>query len=123
MDVEIGDVRQNKLELRNCHASNVVIDFLAKMDFLPFERNARLGFIRQFLLSVENHARAFITYVQDASKPSPTDKTNAISSKWSLSAARRALDLISESSFSIVLAEAERLKTGFADFICDTRSL
>uniref|UniRef100_A0A0N5AQ27 UDENN FLCN/SMCR8-type domain-containing protein n=1 Tax=Syphacia muris TaxID=451379 RepID=A0A0N5AQ27_9BILA len=110
-------------ELRNCHSCDVVVDFLAKMDFLPYERNARIGFIRQFMLNLENRARAFITYVEDASKPNPTDKTNAISSKWNLNAARRALDLTSESLFSIILAEAERLQAGIADFVCDTRSL
>ncbi|VDD96065.1 unnamed protein product [Enterobius vermicularis] len=122
MDVEMADPRQNKLELRKCRASGLVVDFLGKMDFLPYERNARIGFIRQFLLSVENRARAFITYVRDASQPNLTDKSSAVSCKWNLNAARRALDLTSESLFSIILAEAERLKAGIADFICDTRT-
>uniref|UniRef100_A0A914ZKR2 Uncharacterized protein n=1 Tax=Parascaris univalens TaxID=6257 RepID=A0A914ZKR2_PARUN len=106
-----------KLEMRGCHADSRVVEFLSHLDLLPREQSTRIGFIRQFLLSLENRARAFIMYVKDASKPRDGDKQHATSGGWSLSAARKALDLFSETSFAIVLAEAERLQPDIAQFI------
>uniref|UniRef100_A0A0M3JC85 Sen15 domain-containing protein n=1 Tax=Anisakis simplex TaxID=6269 RepID=A0A0M3JC85_ANISI len=53
-------------EMRNCACESHVAEFLARLDILPMEQGVRIGFIRQFLLALENKARAFITYVQDA---------------------------------------------------------
>uniref|UniRef100_A0A9J2Q0E9 UDENN FLCN/SMCR8-type domain-containing protein n=1 Tax=Ascaris lumbricoides TaxID=6252 RepID=A0A9J2Q0E9_ASCLU len=112
-----------KLEMRGCHADSRVIEFLSHLDLLPREQSIRIGFVRQFLLSLENRAKAFIMYVNDASKPRDGDKQHATSGKWSLSAARKALDLFSETSFAIVLAEAERLQPDIAQFIYDSKCI
>ncbi|VDK25446.1 unnamed protein product [Anisakis simplex] len=109
-------------EMRNCACESHVAEFLARLDILPMEQGVRIGFIRQFLLALENKARAFITYVQDASRPRDGDKEHASSCKWSLSAARKALDLYSEAWFGIVLAVADRLQPDLARFIYDSRS-
>ncbi|KHN84114.1 hypothetical protein Tcan_10383 [Toxocara canis] len=112
-----------KLEMHSCHADSRVVEFLARIDLLPMEQGVRLGFVRQFLLGVENRAKAFITYVRDASKPRDGDKQHATSGKWSLNAARKALDLFSESSFATVLAEADRLQPELALFIYDSKRI
>lgn len=53
-------------EMRGCHADSRVIEFLSHLDLLPREQSIRIGFTRQFLLSLENRAKAFIMYVNDA---------------------------------------------------------
>lgn len=52
--------------MRGCHADSRVIEFLSHLDLLPREQSIRIGFTRQFLLSLENRAKAFIMYVNDA---------------------------------------------------------
>uniref|UniRef100_A0A1I8EFU1 Uncharacterized protein n=1 Tax=Wuchereria bancrofti TaxID=6293 RepID=A0A1I8EFU1_WUCBA len=84
-----------------------VTNFLIRMDLLPFERSARLGFIRQFRLMIENSARALIAYIQDISEPDSSYKQHTTSSRWSLWPARKSLDLVSNASFLVTLAEAE----------------
>ncbi|VDN30510.1 unnamed protein product [Gongylonema pulchrum] len=91
-----------KIELRNCHADPRVKDFLAKMDLLPFETTTRMGFIKQFWL------------------PDSSYKQNAMSSKWSLWSARKALDLTNNSTFLVTLAVAERMLPDITEFMCQS---
>uniref|UniRef100_A0A1I7YQV7 UDENN domain-containing protein n=1 Tax=Steinernema glaseri TaxID=37863 RepID=A0A1I7YQV7_9BILA len=111
-----------KVDLRLTKADASVVQFLARMEAMPLEKVARLSLINQFLLSLENRARAFIEHVKHASTPGDMDKTNPYSGKWSVSAVRRAHDLTSDSSFAVILAEADRLKGDFAEFVCTTAS-
>uniref|UniRef100_A0A0R3RFR2 UDENN FLCN/SMCR8-type domain-containing protein n=1 Tax=Elaeophora elaphi TaxID=1147741 RepID=A0A0R3RFR2_9BILA len=121
--VDYKDATTPKIELRNCHADPRVTNFLVRMDLLPFERNARLGFIRQFRLMIENSARALIAYVQDISEPDSSYKQHTTSARWSLWPARKSLDLVSNASFLVTLAEAERILPDIADFICESNKL
>ncbi|VBB32381.1 unnamed protein product, partial [Acanthocheilonema viteae] len=123
--VDLKNSIMPKIELRNCHADPRVANFLIRMDLLPFEGNARLGFIRQFRLMIENSARALIAYVQDISEPDSSYKQHTASSKWSLWPVRKSLDLVSNASFLVTLSEAERILPDIADFIwnCETHIL
>ncbi|TMS35335.1 hypothetical protein L596_002761 [Steinernema carpocapsae] len=112
--------KEVKVDLRQTKADPLVTQFLTHMEAMPLEKVARLSLVNQFLLNLENRARAFIEHVKHASAPSDTDKTNPYSGQWSLSAARRAHDLSAESTFGIILAEADRLKPDFAEFVCST---
>ncbi|KAL3994697.1 C9orf72-like family protein [Acanthocheilonema viteae] len=118
--VDLKNSIMPKIELRNCHADPRVANFLIRMDLLPFEGNARLGFIRQFRLMIENSARALIAYVQDISEPDSSYKQHTASSKWSLWPVRKSLDLVSNASFLVTLSEAERILPDIADFICES---
>ncbi|VDO44648.1 unnamed protein product [Onchocerca flexuosa] len=111
-----------KIELRNCHADPRVVNFLIRMDLLPFERSVRLGFIRQFRLMIENSAKALIAYVEDISEPDSSYKQHTTCSKWNLWSARKSLDLISNTSFLVTLSEAERILPEIADFICESNT-
>ncbi|KAK6104094.1 C9orf72-like family protein [Brugia pahangi] len=122
-DVDFKDPIIPKIELRNCHADPRVTNFLIRMDLLPFEKSARLGFIRQFRLMIENSARALIAYIQDISEPDSSYKQHTTSSRWSLWPARKSLDLVSNASFLVTLAEAERILPEIADFICESNNL
>uniref|UniRef100_A0A0R3Q450 UDENN FLCN/SMCR8-type domain-containing protein n=1 Tax=Brugia timori TaxID=42155 RepID=A0A0R3Q450_9BILA len=121
--VDFKDPIIPKIELRNCHADPRVTNFLIRMDLLPFEKSARLGFIRQFRLMIENSARALIAYIQDISEPDSSYKQHTTSSRWSLWPARKSLDLVSNASFLVTLAEAERILPEIADFICESNNL
>uniref|UniRef100_A0A8R1TJN3 Uncharacterized protein n=1 Tax=Onchocerca volvulus TaxID=6282 RepID=A0A8R1TJN3_ONCVO len=112
-----------KIELRNCHADPRVLNFLIRMDLLPFEKSVRLGFIKQFRLMIENSAKALIAYVEDISEPDSSYKQYTTCSKWNLWSARKSLDLISNTSFLITLSEAERILPEVADFICESNTL
>uniref|UniRef100_A0A915PIP6 Folliculin n=1 Tax=Setaria digitata TaxID=48799 RepID=A0A915PIP6_9BILA len=120
---DLRDSIMPKIELRNCHADPRVTNFLVRMDLLPFEKSARLGFIRQFRLLIENSARALIAYVQDISEPDSSYKQHTTSSRWTLWPARKSLDLVNSTSFLVTLSEAERILPEIADFICESSAL
>ncbi|GMS84616.1 hypothetical protein PENTCL1PPCAC_6791, partial [Pristionchus entomophagus] len=104
------------LELSGVRPLDNVVSFLRRLALLPVEDSARLGFIHQFNLCLDNSARAFIAYVKDASEP--WDKSDASrSSSFSLSATRRALDLTNEGWFHSVLARAELLQPEITQFV------
>ncbi|CAG9531278.1 unnamed protein product [Cercopithifilaria johnstoni] len=121
--VDFKDSLIPKIELRNCHADPRVANFLSRMDLLPFERSARLGFIRQFRLMIENSARALIAYIQDISEPDSSYKQHTASSRWNLWPVRKSLNLVSNASFLVTLSEAERILPDIADFICESNKL
>ncbi|KAK0395615.1 hypothetical protein QR680_001360 [Steinernema hermaphroditum] len=119
-DLEKKAEKEIRVDLRLAKVDSAVAQFLTRMESMPLEKVARLSLINQFLLSLENRAKAFIEHVKHASTPGDMDKRNPYSGKWSLSAVRRAHDLTSDSSFAVILAEADRLKEDFAEFVCST---
>lgn len=86
---------------------------------LPVDIISRSALLDHFNLKLENKAKAFIKYVESISLPS-NDKKNALSAPWSLSTAKRILNIQQETSFAIYLAKADRIKPRFADFVYQT---
>uniref|UniRef100_A0A0N5A4A1 Beta-lactamase domain-containing protein n=1 Tax=Parastrongyloides trichosuri TaxID=131310 RepID=A0A0N5A4A1_PARTI len=114
--------QRNRLydKLSPVKASAEVLQLLNHIFLLPNERAPRLLLIYQFKLNLELKASAFIDYVRDVSKPKINDKKNAIASRWSLITARKQLSLISDSTFSIILAEADKQIPNFSEFVFTT---
>ncbi|CAI4232757.1 unnamed protein product [Auanema sp. JU1783] len=107
-----------KLELSTCRPLESVRIFLNHMDNLPVEESSRMGYICQFMLYIENLAKALIEYVKVASLPLINEKQNAMkSSKFSLHECRKALDLQSDNWFHAILARAELLHPDISDFL------
>uniref|UniRef100_A0A0N5C0F8 Protein C9orf72 n=1 Tax=Strongyloides papillosus TaxID=174720 RepID=A0A0N5C0F8_STREA len=120
-DTNINNILSRRKEnLSPVKASGEVLQLLDHIFLLPNERSPRLLLIYQFKLNLELKASAFIDYVRDVSKPKFNDKKNAIASKWSLITARKQLSLISDSTFSIILAEADRQIENFSEFVFTT---
>uniref|UniRef100_A0A0K0ENF0 Protein C9orf72 n=1 Tax=Strongyloides stercoralis TaxID=6248 RepID=A0A0K0ENF0_STRER len=120
-NININNILDKRKEnLNTVKASSEVLQLLNHMFLLPNERAPRLLLIYQFKLNLELKASAFIDYVKDVSKPKANDKKNAIASKWSLITARKQLSLISDSTFSIILAEADRQIENFSEFVFTT---
>uniref|UniRef100_A0AC35U681 UDENN FLCN/SMCR8-type domain-containing protein n=1 Tax=Rhabditophanes sp. KR3021 TaxID=114890 RepID=A0AC35U681_9BILA len=99
---------------------NQVLQLLQHLFILPNTRAPRLHVINQFKLSLQLKASAFIEYVRSVSKPKTSDKKNPIASHWSLIHARKHLSLISDSTFSIIVAEADKQVPHFSEFIFTT---
>ncbi|VDK47879.1 unnamed protein product [Cylicostephanus goldi] len=96
-----------------------VCTFFVPLISLTIQESARMGFINQLLLYIENMARALIIYVQHSRfGPLPTEKSSATkSSRFSLSECRKALDLQSDAFFHAVLARADLIAPDIAEFI------
>uniref|UniRef100_A0A915M9G1 Folliculin n=1 Tax=Meloidogyne javanica TaxID=6303 RepID=A0A915M9G1_MELJA len=112
-----GEFIKNTLETQIVKAERSVIEFLEQICLMPLNRAARISFIDHFHLRLENRAKSLITYIRDISKPSPEDKWGALSGRWSCKTVRRNLNLLHDSTFGIVLAEAERLQPEISEFI------
>ena len=59
----------------------------------------------------------------EMSEPAKDFKENFVSSKWSLSTARKLLNLSNESTFGIVLARSNLLNNSLAEFLYQTVKL
>ncbi|CAK5075089.1 unnamed protein product [Meloidogyne enterolobii] len=112
-----GEFIKNTLETQIVKAERSVVEFLEQICLMPLNRAARISFIDHFHLRLENRAKSLITYIRDISKPSPEDKWGALSGRWSCKTVRRNLNLLHDSTFGIVLAEAERLQPEISEFI------
>uniref|UniRef100_A0A1I8BTG2 Myotubularin phosphatase domain-containing protein n=1 Tax=Meloidogyne hapla TaxID=6305 RepID=A0A1I8BTG2_MELHA len=112
-----GEFIKNILETQIVKAEQSIIEFLEQICLMPLNRSARISFIDHFHLRLENRAKSLITYIRDISKPLPDDKWGALSGRWSCKTVRRNLNLLHDSTFGIVLAEAERLQPEIAEFI------
>ncbi|GMR36938.1 hypothetical protein PMAYCL1PPCAC_07133, partial [Pristionchus mayeri] len=108
--------KNQSLELTRVRPLDQVVSFLRRLALLPLEDSARLGFIDQFNLCVENEARAFITYVKDASEPCEKSEASR-SASFSLSNTRKALDLTNQGWFYSVLARAELIQPQITQFV------
>ncbi|GMT15086.1 hypothetical protein PFISCL1PPCAC_6383 [Pristionchus fissidentatus] len=115
---EMGDSSKKgkTLELSRVRRIDAVLSFLRRIALLPTEDSARLGFVDQFNLCVDNAARSFIAYVKDASEP--VEKAHASRSpSFSLTTTRKALDLTQDCWFYSVLARAELLQPEITQFV------
>ncbi|KAF7634018.1 hypothetical protein Mgra_00006543 [Meloidogyne graminicola] len=112
------EYNRNILETQIVKADQSVIDFFDQICLMPLNRAARISFIDHFHLRLENRAKSLISYIRDISKPLPNEKFSALSSsKWSIKTVRKNLNLLNDSTYGIILAEAERLKPEIAEFI------
>lgn len=109
--------------MQTFRACTRVVEFLTHLYLLPQSRTARAELLDHFHLRLHNHAVALIELIRELSEPSHADKTAALSGKWSLASARKALGLTSDATFGVVLAKADATKPEFAEFIYQTKSI